>query len=320
MAARDVPPPRERLAQLLRTLLRSLVLLVAAAPPLAAHVGEPLRPHDLAGAWTLDPWVLASIALPAFAYWRGTRRLWARAGVGRGVRRWQVQCFAAGIAALFVALVSPLDQLGGALFSAHMAQHQLLMVVAAPLLVLGAPQVATIWAFPFEWRRRLGTWGRRLALSRGWKRLIHPGTAWTLHAAAIWLWHAPALYERTLDNELVHVVQHTSFFGSALLFWWSVAPRGRPGGRSHGPAILSIFATAVHGSALGALLTFSATPWYPVYAGRVEPWGLTLLEDQQLGGLVMWVPAGIIYTGAALIVLAVWLRSMEQRMEAVAIS
>jgi len=280
---------------------------------LAAHAGRPIAPHDLPTAWTLDPIILASIALPAWLYFRGTRRLWTHAGKGRGVKRWQLWCGAAGFTALSIALISPLGELGGALFSAHMAQHQLLMIVAAPLLVLGAPMVGAIWAFEKGGRRTIGRIGRQIARSGVWRALTHPVVAWTLHAAAIWFWHMPRFYEQTLRSELVHGLQHFSFFASAMLFWWSVVnPRDRAA-HGYGIGVISVFSTAVHGSLLGALMTFAAHPWYPAYAGRVEPWGFTLLEDQQLGGLIMWVPAGFIYTAAALMLFAAWLRALENR-------
>ncbi|CAN5723221.1 hypothetical protein BH23GEM7_BH23GEM7_22480 [soil metagenome] len=194
----------EGLAALLLTLLLSSVLPATAS----AHEGEHLAPHQLWSAWTLDPWVLGSLGLVTWLYARGVRRLWGRAGVGRGVRRWQAGCFAGGIAALFLALVSPLDSLGGALFSAHMLQHVVLMLIAAPLLVLGVPLIPFLWALPLDWRRRVGGWGRVPALREIWQRLTHPVAAWLIHALAIWIWHVPFLYEATLYSEAVHIAQH----------------------------------------------------------------------------------------------------------------
>src|SRR5690606_3995771 len=123
---------------------------------------------------------------------------------------------------LFLALATPLDPLGGSLFSAHMVQHELLMLLAAPLLVLGAPMVAFLWALPRAWRRPLGRWARRRSVRAAWHAIPHPLVAWGLHAAAIWIWHAPRLYEATLTSDLIHALQHLSFFGTALLFWWPV--------------------------------------------------------------------------------------------------
>jgi putative membrane protein len=134
-----------------------------------------------------------------------------------------------------------------------------------------------------------------------------PSVAWALHAAAIWVWHAPALYQATLSSETVHTLQHVSFLGSALLFWWALL-HAREGRMARPAAVIYLFTTAVHTSLLGALLTFSTRLWYPLYDSGTLAWGLTPLEDQQLAGLVMWVPAGLSYLIASLALAATWLR------------
>jgi putative membrane protein len=286
----------------------ALLFLLVALPAVAHAHGEWIAPDELWRSWTLDAWVLAGVFVPAAIYARGVARLWGRAGRGRGVRRWEAGCFAAGIVALFVALVSPLDSLGGALFSAHMVQHMVLMLVAAPLLVLGNPQVAAIWALPRGGRRRVGRLARHPDV-RGFVAVFaNPLAAWLLHAAAVWAWHVPALYEATLDSELVHFAQHTAFFLTALLFWWAAVRMARRTRARHGLGIVYVFTTAAHTTVLSALLTFSTVLWYPIYENRTVAWGLTPLEDQQLGGLLMWVPAGMIYLVAALLLLAAGLR------------
>jgi len=120
------------------------------------------------------------------------------------------------------------------------------------------------------------------------------------------LWHAPALYQATLTSGAVHTLQHVSFLGAALLFWWALL-HGREGRIGRPAAVIYLFTTAVHTSLLGALLTFSSRLWYPIYQATTGPWGLTPLEDQQLAGLIMWVPAGMAYLGAALALAATWL-------------
>jgi cytochrome c oxidase assembly factor CtaG len=138
--------------------------------------------------------------------------------------------------------------------------------------------------------------------------------AWGLHAAALWAWHAPALFEAAVVHESVHILQHASFFVTALLFWWSLLS-GRDGQRV-GLAVLCLFTTALHGGALGALLAMAGQAWYSVYEATAPLWGLTALEDQQLGGLIMWVPAGLVYLGAALALLASWLGAPSSRTQA----
>lgn len=129
------------------------------------------------------------------------------------------------------------------------------------------------------------------------------------HAAALWFWHIPALFDATLGNEWIHAAQHLSFFLSALLFWWSLFyARGR---NAYGKGVLYVFTTGVHTGILGALLTLSSRLWYRAYANSSALWGLTPLEDQQLGGLIMWVPAGLVYLGAGLSLFSVWLRTSD---------
>jgi putative membrane protein len=271
------------------------------------HSTELINPQNVWTAWSLEPGVVAGLGLTAWLYSRGSRRLWNNAGPGHGIRRWEALVFGLGWLILAAALVSPLHLMGEVLFSAHMVQHELLMVVAAPLLVLGRPIVAVLWAVPISWRRIAGTLSGRSSVQRTWHLLTLPAVAWGIHAIAIWLWHVPALFQATLDSNLIHTAQHLSFLGSALLFWWSLL-RVREGRLGLPAAILYLFTTAVHTSLLGVLLTFSDRVWYPLYQSSTAPWGLTPLEDQQLAGLIMWVPAGVGYLVAALAVAATWLR------------
>ena len=277
---------------------------------LLLHEGAPLAPHDVWSAWSREPGVLLGLAATAVMYGVGGRRRSRRAGHRRGVRRREAAAFWAGWVLLAVALISPLHQMGGALVWAHMAQHELLMVVAAPLLVVGRPVLVSLWALDARRRRLAGAWLARLRpLSRQLGRLE---VAWLLHTVAILAWHTPALYGRTVESELIHSLQHASFLGAALLFWWSVLVEARPRAR-HGGAILSLFTTMIYTGGLGALLTVADRPWYPVYGAAAPLWGLTPIEDQQLAGLIMWVPAGLSYLLAALWLVTVWLRDSEGR-------
>jgi putative membrane protein len=273
--------------------------------------GQPLGPHDVWRAWSLEPGVVVALSVTAWAYLRGLGALWRSAGSGHGIRRWEAGAFAGGWIVLLLALVSPLHRLGSVLFSAHMAQHELLMVVAAPLLVLGRPLVPFIWALPMRWRRAVGDWATAAPVQATWGLLTLPLVAWTLHAIAIWLWHAPALFDATLTSELIHTLQHLSFLGTGLLFWWALL-RGHSGRLGRPAAVLYLFTTSVHTTVLGALLTFSSRPWYSLYGSSTAVWGLTPVEDQQLAGLIMWVPAGLAYLIAALVIAASWLNEPEK--------
>ena len=289
----------------------AVALASALSPAVAsAHTGSPLERHDLWSAWTLSLPITIPLAAALVLYVIGMRVLWGRAGNGRGVGAWRAAAFAAGWLALVIALVSPLHALGESLFSAHMAQHELLMTVAAPLLVLGRPLVPALFALPPGARRGASSWTQAPAFRRAWVRLTRPGTAWLLHAIAIWGWHLPRLYDAALPNDLVHTLQHLSFLGTALLFWWTVL---HPSWSGRGLAMLSLFTTMLHTGALGAILTVSSAVWYPAYAGTTPVWGLTPLEDQQLGGLIMWIPGGAAYLVAALALLGNSLRESERR-------
>jgi putative membrane protein len=277
-------------------LLLAAFIVVAMLPSIAhAHAGRAAEPHDLWSAWTFAPAVLVVFAFAAWLYARGVHALWRSAGVGRGVTRWRVACFVGGMLAAALALLSPLDGISAALFSAHMTQHMLLIVVAAPLFVLGDFSTATLWALRVDQRRQLGlAWHRARTARAIWRQLRRPLVAWLLHVGTLWLWHVPRFYDAALRNEGIHVAEHASFFLTALLFWWIVADRlhGRLG---VGVATLYLFTAALQCTLLGALISLARHPWYVAHFGTTAAWGLSPLEDQQLAGLIMWIPAGFAY-------------------------
>lgn len=283
----------------------ALVLLAVDPPPAWAHTGHPPAPHDLWYAWSVEPWVVVPLFAAAATYAIGARRLGERARAVTRRRPWRSWSFGAGMVLTAVALLSPLDALGSSLFSAHMVQHEILIVLAAPLLVLGAPLVPMLWGIPIGMRRRLGIWANRL-VRRPWRLLTQPAVAFVLHALALAAWHLPTLYQATLSSDTIHAAQHVSFVGTAILLWWSLVGNRRGRRVRYGAAVLCLFGTALLGSVLGALLTFAEVPWYPAYAGTAPLWGLTPLEDQQLGGLIMWIPAGIVHLPVALAFVALW--------------
>ncbi len=190
--------------------------------------------------------------------------------------------FLGGCLVLAIALLSPLHSLAATRFWIHMVQLELLMLVAAPLLVLGIP---------------LGTRPRQTSRAPTWPfRNAAPIVASVLYAIALWGWHVPAFYEPGVANPVLQVAQHATLFLAALLFWGSVL-RQAPGGID----VLCIVVTMIHMGLLGALLTFAGRP---LYAGFT-------LEDQQLGGLIMWVPAGFLVLLKGLWVFDRWLESQS---------
>lgn len=282
------------------------ILLVAAASPAMAH-GDASHGPGLDLSWSLNPAVVLPLGLTGLLYAVGTARVWGRAGAGRGIRSWQFACFWLGWLSLALALVSPLHRLGERLFAAHMVEHEILMTISAPLLVLARPGGAYLWGLPPAWRRALGGVARHGSWIALWRGLTDPTVATVLHGIAIWAWHAPALFEAALSHEAVHWLQHLSFFVTALFFWWALL-YGRARERGYGAAVFYLFATGLHSGFLGILLTISRRPWYPADAAFTSGWGLTPLEDQQLAGVIMWVPGGFAYVIAALVLAAIWIQ------------
>jgi putative membrane protein len=274
---------------------------------LLAHADRPPAPHDLWRAWNLDPLVITGLVVAAWAYRRGRAR-----GPTSRDDPWRAPCFAAAIAAIAIALVSPLDALTSALASAHMVQHVLLVLVAAPLLALSAPSATLLRGSPLAVRRTVPRWRRRLHLTRAKLRALRdPVTVWLLHVATLWFWHASGPYDAALDSEPLHIVEHTTFFVTALLFW-HIAIGARASGRvANGYGALLVFAMALQSTFLSALLTFAGTPWYSSYATTTRAWHLDPLADQQLAGLIMWIPAGLVYLGASLALIITWVRATE---------
>lgn len=278
-------------------------VIVFALPLVGAPRAEAHHALGSASASQFDIWLGCLLLIGVVFYARGIVRLWRRAGVGRGIRRLELMSFALGWASLAIALLSPIDAFAQHSFAIHMVQHELLMVVAAPLIVLGRPLEALLWGVPPQVRRTAAAVARTPALQKLWQPLTSPIGAWSVHALALWIWHAPILFALALTSFGWHVVQHICFFASALGFWWSVFGGGarNPDARS----IASLFTTMLHTTALGALLTFAPSAWYPLEGAPA--FGLTALEDQQLGGLVMWVPGGLAYMIAGLSVVRRWL-------------
>jgi len=251
--------------------------------------------------WTWEPGIVIPLLVSAALYARGAIRL-------RGKHTLPVRdmiAFALGWLTVAIALLSPLHELSEELFSAHMVQHELLMAIAAPLLVIGKPAFVMLSALPRRARLRAGAIARAKRVRAAWHFATRPFDAWLLHGVAIWIWHLPVLFMAATRNDAVHALQHASFLGTGLLFWWAMLhPRRRA---LRGMAIVYLFTTVVHTGVLGALMTFSRSPWYPGYASGAGSWGLTPLGDQQLAGLIMWIPASGVYLVAALAIIRRWL-------------
>jgi cytochrome c oxidase assembly factor CtaG len=269
------------------------------------------------GAGVFSGWdqaaLVGALAL-AGGYVLGLARLWGRAGAGAGIARWAAAASGLGWLALLLALSPPLAPFADLLFAAHMGQHELLMLVAAPLLVIGRPLLVLLWALPAAARERVAAPVRATVVQRAWRRLTRPLSVLLLQAAVLWGWHLRAPFEAALRHEGLHAVQHLTFFAAAALFWWSLV-HGRFGRLGYGAGVLVVFATAMHSGLLGALLTVADVPWYPTHAARAVAHGASPAADQQLAGLLMWVPAGVLLTVAGLALFAAWLGQLGRRAE-----
>lgn len=273
----------------------ALLLLILPTPALA---------HGSEAHWTFAPMVALPLALAALLYLTGVARLWRRSDLGRPALGRAAALYAAGWATLAGALVSPLHQAGETSFTMHMIEHEILMLVSALLLVASRPGAALLWAFPQLVRAGFGSAGRWSL----WRTLADPFVATAIQAAAIVAWHMPWLFDLALQSEAWHVAQHLSFIASALLFWWAML-HGRGGPFV---AAFCLFFTAMIGGGLGALMSLADSPWYSAYAALgMTPAGLTPAQDQQLAGMIMWVPGGAWHLAVALWFLLRALRRME---------
>lgn len=228
------------------------------------------------------------------------------------IRPWHVASFVAGWLVLVIALASPVDDLSDVLFSVHMTQHELLMLIAAPLIVMGRPLVPLLKALPQKVRGGFTRLSTRSGSRVVWRFLTNPVNVWVINVVVLLGWHLPMFYEAALRSELVHFVQHAMFVIAAVLFWWAIT-HGRYGRFGYGMAAIYVFATALVSGALGALITVAPRLIYPIYEGRTIAVGADPLADQQLAGLIMWIPAGVILLILALSFMAAWLGALESR-------
>jgi cytochrome c oxidase assembly factor CtaG len=295
-----------------RTALPLALLLLALAPAMALAHGATAPPPTFPGvllAWRFDPLMLVPLALAGGAY------LWAvrivnRAHPGNPHPRVRTWCFFGGLAAIGLALASPVEAYEGVLFSVHMVQHLLLMLVAAPLLLGGGPITLTLRVAPPTMRRRL----LRVLHSPILKAISFPVVTWILFAAVNWGWHFSTLYNEALENQLLHYVQHASFLVAALLFWWPVIGVDPSPWRMPYPVkLFYLFLALPQNSFLGVALLNTGTVLYPHYVTNVRDWGPSPLDDQHLGGVLMWVAGDLAFLAAMVVVIWAWMRAEERK-------
>src|SRR5437868_13184358 len=250
--------------------------------------------------WNLEPSILIGTALITGLYLYAIGPYRKRHFSNEPIKTGQTTAFLSGMLIMFLALISPLDELGDSyLFSAHMVQHLCLTILGPPLLLLGTP----------EWMVKPAISNK--VIFKVAKVLTYPVVAFVLYNADFWLWHAPPLYNATLENEAIHILEHLTFIVFGIIVWWPIfspLEEGLPR-LSLGGQILYLFFSGMPSVALGAGLTFSP-PLYAPYISAPRIWGISAATDQQLGGLIMWIPGSILYI---VIMSALFIRWMQQQ-------
>jgi cytochrome c oxidase assembly factor CtaG len=253
--------------------------------------------------WAWYPSVLIGISLWTGAYLILIGPLRRRNTWGEAPKPWQQIAFHSGTLMLLLALISPLDKLGDEyLFSAHMLQHLFMMFVTPPLWLMGSPA----WLINFILPKQLvalATW------------ITRPVAAFFVFTSAMYIWHVPALYNLSQANEGVHIFEHLMYIGASLIGWWPVASQaGSIISKPPAPvSMLYLFLMTIPCTALAAILTFSSQPLYPLYVEAPRIIGLSVLEDQHMGGLLMWLPTHMVLLLALGITFFKWLSGNENR-------
>lgn len=296
-----------------RALAALAVPLAALSLPAAllAHGSTPEAPEfpGVLAAWSFNPVTTIGLALITLGYVWLVRRVDA-AHPRTPVPRRRVGFFLAGVGVLAVALLSPIERYESALFSVHMTQHMLLEFVAAPLLLLGAPMTLALRAATPSVRRGL-LWGLR-------SRLVHalsfPIVGWVVFAAVNWFWHFSPLYDQALENEPLHYFQHATFIGASLLFWAPVIAVDPMRWRlPHPVRLLYLFLAMPQNSFLGLAIYSVGSVLYPHYASNRLGWAPDPMDDQRLGGVIMWVGGDAAFLLGMAIVAVAWMRHEERR-------
>jgi len=298
--------------------LRSLVIALALPIALltwpgtvAAHGPVPHEPPSfatLALGWRFDPLIVGGLLAAALAWLLLVRRV-ATAHPGHPVPPMRTAAFVGGLAAIAVALLSGIERYDTTLFSVHMVQHLLLMLVAAPLLALSAPITQLLRVASPAWRGRIVG----LLHSGPLSGLGHPVVAWVTFTLVLWISHFSPLFDAALENPLVHDGEHVAFLAAGLLFWWPVVAADPAPRRLGYPArVLYLLLQMPPSSFLGMLITFANEPLYPHYATLGSPYGIAALSDQQTAGGIMWLAGDVVFIVAVLFVVAAWMRHEER--------
>lgn len=289
------------------------MLLLPAAFAHSAAQGVPPHHGGAPGLWldwSFDPTFLLLLALAAL-YFRGLAR---HRRAGRALLPgWRPWLFALGVATFALALLSPIDALADLSFAWHMAQHMLLVLVAPPLFLLGAPFVPVVRGLPARFRRRVFVpLARQPGVRWFFINVTRPWVGLPLYVVTLWGWHHPLLYDGALHNAALHYLEHFCFVVSAVFFWWNVvSPHPFRSRLGYGPRMAYLFAAMLQNNALGALISFSTSALY-AYKAMGGFWSLTAEDDQLIGGLLMWLGGAMMHVLAFTVIL-ILLASQHER-------
>ncbi len=274
-----------------------------------AHGGA-ISPHDNPWlVWKFQPHILIMLFLMGLIYYLGFHRMIKLRGHDAHKLRKSSSSYYAGLFILLIALISPVDTMSDSLAWVHMLQHTLILMVAAPLMALGGPAHISQWSLSKKVWARLGNF--RLLLTKFFQlsRFKRPFVAWALYMLVLSIWHIPLFYEAALKWERIHDLQHLLFFVTSFFFWRVLFDPYQKGIRPM-IGIIYTFIASIHGIILGVLMTVSPIIWYGPYIESAPRFGYDPLIDQQIAGLIMWMPAGISYALGALALLLRELKSV----------
>lgn len=283
------------------------------------------------GVWELRWEVYVPLGIMLYLYLRGWFRLRAiqkRIDIRRKKQRWRLQrrgaplatswrlvSYLAGWLVIFVALTSGIDAYSSMFFFVHMIQHLLLIMVAPPLLWLGQPYAIGAWGLPRVLRLELGSWlGKETPLRRFLRFIGRPGLAWLVMVVVTWVWHDGSMYDLSLRLDWVHDLEHVTFFITGLYFWWLVIGAS-PRVYRFTPITRALFllASVPPNALLGVSIALAEEPIYTYYESVPRLWGITVIQDQQWGGILMWVWGSMMYMMAALISAAIYFIEEEKK-------
>jgi putative copper resistance protein D len=298
-------------AAMKRAVVAALALGLVLPGVVLAHGEVPPAPTFPAVllAWSFQPLPLLGVVAGAIGYWWLVRRV-SRRHPRNPVPAYRHWAWGGGLAAIVLALLSPIETYSGALLTVHMVQHLLLQFMAAPLLLVAAPVTLLLRAVDQDARRALLV----VLHSRFVKVVTFPLLTWFLFAAVNWGWHFSDLYDYALEVEWVHWLQHAMLFGAALLFWFPVIGADPGPWRLPYPArLFYLFLAMPQNSFLGVAILNASHVLYPHYATLVRDWGPDPLADQQAAGTLMWVWGDLTFLLAMFLVIVAWVRQEERR-------